>query len=77
MDDDLAGRLVANVGVDCTAAETADSKKLQFLLTRKPSKGCAFVHDSKKFADVRPLGKARSVQATARFPAVDSGAGAD
>ena len=34
MDDDLMGRLVANAGVDCTAAGLADSGVMHFLLTR-------------------------------------------
>jgi hypothetical protein len=34
MDDDLMGRLVANAGVDCTAAGLADSGVTHFLLTR-------------------------------------------
>ncbi len=38
MDDDLMGRLVANAGVDCTAAELADGTVMHFLLTREPSR---------------------------------------
>jgi hypothetical protein len=38
MDDDLMGRLVANAGVDCTAAGPAHSSVMQFLLTREPSR---------------------------------------
>ena len=47
MDDDLMGRLVANVGVECTAEEMADSSILQFLLKREPSKTYALLQDSK------------------------------
>jgi hypothetical protein len=38
MDDDLMGRLVANAGIDCTAAGPVDSGVMQFLLTREPSR---------------------------------------
>ena len=35
MNDNLMGRLVANAGVDCTAAGSAHSSVMQFLLTRE------------------------------------------
>ena len=76
MDDDLMGRLVANAGVDCTAAETADSSALQFPLKREPSRKCALVQDSRDL-HVKPPGKTRSVKATARSLVVDSRSDAD
>jgi hypothetical protein len=71
MHDDLMGRLVANAGVDCTAAEIADSSVLQFLLKREPSRRRALVHCSRGL-HTQPLGKARSVNATAQSPAAGS-----
>jgi hypothetical protein len=71
MDDDLVGRLVANAGVDCTAAEMADSSALLFLLKREPSRRRALVHRSRGL-HTQPPGKARSVRATAQSPAVGS-----
>jgi hypothetical protein len=47
MDDNLMGRLVADVGVECTAAEMAGSSILQFLLKREPSKRYALVQDAR------------------------------
>jgi len=35
MDDDLMGRLVANAGVDCTAAGLAEMSVMHFLLMRE------------------------------------------
>jgi hypothetical protein len=70
MDDDLRGRLVANAGVDRTAAAMADSSVMQFLLERAPSRRCALVQDSRSL-HVKPPGKARFANATARSPAVD------
>jgi hypothetical protein len=70
MDDDLMGRLVANAGVECTAAAMADSSVVEFLLEREPSRRCALVQDSRSL-HVKPPGKARFASATARSPAVD------
>jgi hypothetical protein len=71
MDDDLRGRLVANAGVDRTAAEMAGSAVKQFLLKRGPSRSCALAQVSRSL-HVKPPGNTRSVNATARSPAVDS-----
>ena len=38
MNDNLMGRLVGNAGVACTAAGSAESTVMHFLLTREPSR---------------------------------------
>ena len=75
MDDDLAGRLVANVGVDCTARETADSKKMGFL-SRASRARSRLRPRSKKFVDLRPLGRCDPCK-QGRDPGPWTGAGAD
>jgi hypothetical protein len=76
MDDDLMGRRVANRGVDCTAAEMADGSVGQILLGREPGGRRAFVRGAGSLLAI-PLGRTRSVKATAPIPAVTSRSDAD